>query len=89
MLIEKCFPCISGLISIKTHSDLFFIVLFGSEFWKSIRFEILKSCSFDVLLKASANQGTEYKHFANAISIQWKIVFCAILNSDDTDGFHI
>lgn len=71
-------------MGIKAHFDLLSGILFCGKFWKTILVKIIKTRGFQIFLEAAANQRTENKNFAYTIGIYWKIVFCSILNGNDS-----
>ena len=76
-------------MGIKAHFDLLSGILFCGKVWQIVLGKIIETRGFQIFLKAAANQRAKNKNFAYTIGIYWKIVFCPILNSDDTIGGNI
>ena len=71
------------MICIKAHFDLFFVILFGSEFRKAVFTEITEFGGFYVAFELSACHGAKHKYFTYAIRVYRKIMLCPILNCND------
>lgn len=71
------------MTGLKTHLDLFFIILFFGKPWKFMPSKITALCSLNVFLKLSAASRAKNKNLTDFICIDRKIVLFSVLDCND------
>ena len=73
----------------KTHFDLLLGILLSGERRKTVLRKVSGGSRLQVCLELPADGGAEHKDLAHAIGIEGEVVFCPVLDRDDSVGGHL